>query len=149
MASAIVPIVLAAAPLLEPFIKGAILHAQKWFGYNNGTDQEKLNTVLNAVLSAASSLTAAGKIPDKVTPELAITLIENTIATMKASGILGADSPLPIIQPPNTATSQSTSPSQAPADSHLLGYVYMVPVSFGASPASPVIATGGSSTVPK
>ena len=89
MASAIVPIVLAAAPLLEPFIKGAILHAQKWFGYNNGTDQEKLNTVLNAVLSAASSLTAAGKIPDKVTPELAITLIENTIATMKALGAVG------------------------------------------------------------
>jgi hypothetical protein len=147
MAAAIVPIVLSALPALQPLIQDAVTWVQNKFGYNNGTDKDKLSAVTSIVVSAAESLFASGKIPDKLTPELAVSFIENTIAQMKAKGLLPSSDPAVAAQIADAAAKTNVTPavqtsSTLPPGAMILGYVYMMPLLSGA----PV---GGSSTMPK
>jgi len=86
MATAIIPIVVAAAPLLQPLINSLIIHVEKLFGAKTGTT--KFDNVLQATLKTATDLSTAGKIPGTLDPATIAMMVEAEVQSLKAAGVL-------------------------------------------------------------
>lgn len=86
MATIAAPLIAAAIPLLQPLISNLVMHVEKLFGAKTGST--KFQTVLDAILPIATSLGTAGKLPGQLDAATIGTLIESTVQSLKASGVL-------------------------------------------------------------
>jgi uncharacterized protein (DUF697 family) len=99
VAAAIIPVVLAAAPLLQPLITSLVTHVEHLFGAKTGPT--KFDVVLNAVTKAAEDLSAAGKLPGVLDSQSITAMIQTVVADLQAAGVLNPTSAGQIV----TATS--------------------------------------------
>ena len=83
-------------PQIGPVIQGLIHGVQNVFGHNNGTGQQKFETVLAGTLAAINEMIKTGKIPTLpagTQNPLAATLVEMMVQLMKTNGALPASAP--------------------------------------------------------
>ena len=95
MAAAIIGLVGAALPILTPFLTSAIHHVEVLFGA--GTGPTKLDTVVNAGLQLAGSLSTAGKIPGTIDVATMTTFVQTLVQELQAQGLLNPTSSASII----------------------------------------------------
>jgi len=96
MAAAVIPIIAAAAPLLQPLISSLVMHVEHIFGHKTGPT--KFDNVLTAVLKTASDLATAGKIPGQLDPSSIATMIESVVQDLKARGVLNPETAASVVQ---------------------------------------------------
>jgi uncharacterized protein (DUF697 family) len=89
MASAIVPIIAAAAPLLTPLIHSLVLRVEGLFGSKTGP--VKLDAVVAALSPIVTQLATSGKIPGQLSPADIAALVESIVQMLKSSGLLNPD----------------------------------------------------------
>ena len=82
MAAAVIPIVLAAAPLLQPLITSLVTHVEHLFGAKTG--KTKFDLVLGAVTQAAEQLATAGKIPGVLDAQSIAAMIQTVVTDLQA-----------------------------------------------------------------
>lgn len=106
MAAAVIPIVAAAAPLIIPLIKSAVLHVEALFGHKTGPT--KFEVVLAYVAKLAEALSTAGKIPGTLDASSIAALIESIVQQMKADGILTPEVAGPLVTSANASLTMGT-----------------------------------------
>jgi hypothetical protein len=103
MAALAIPLILAAAPLLQPLISSLIIHVERLFGA--GTGPVKFANVVSATVQTAADLSTAGKLPGLLTAETIAMMVETEVQSLKASGVLTpANAALIVSQPITTST---------------------------------------------
>lgn len=105
MASAIVPILAAAAPLLTPLIESLIQKVETIFP-KAGSGATKMTAVVNAIQPVANQLSASGAIPGQLDAASITTMAETILQQLKTSGTL---------TPATGSTSQPAAKVQAQA----------------------------------
>lgn len=109
MAAAIIPILVAAEPLLRPLILSLIVHAEKLFGDKTGAI--KFNNVLTAVVKTAEDLSTSGKIPGTLDPASLANMIESGVQELKNKKILTPEQAGAIVaanEPTNSLPAKTT-----------------------------------------
>lgn len=86
MATAIIPIISAAAPLLTPLIHSLVTQVEHLFGAKTGPT--KFDLVLQSVTTAAEKLATAGKIPGQIDSAIIATMIQTLVSQLNANGVL-------------------------------------------------------------
>ena len=106
MAAIAIPLLVAAAPLLEPVIRYVVLNMEHLFGA--GTGPQKLSTAVTTMLGIANDLSKAGKIPGTLDAASVTGLIQAIVTDMKNRGVLTPELATSII----TAQAAAMPPTQ-------------------------------------
>jgi len=89
MATAIIPIIAAAAPLLTPIISALIMRVEHLIGAGNGSTKSSM--VVNAVLPIAQALATAGKIPGQLDATSLLPIVESIFQSLQAAGVVNPE----------------------------------------------------------
>lgn len=108
MAGAIIPLAVAAAPLLEPLVKALVMRVEHLFGAKTGPT--KLDAVLAALTPVVGQLATAGKLPGQLSPSDLLALVENVVRALKGAGVLNPDTAAVVAAQPIAVSSVPTGP---------------------------------------
>ncbi len=106
MAAIAAPLIIAALPILKPYITMLITHAEHLFGDKTGVT--KFDNVLQATVKTAADLSTAGKLPGTLDPSSIAMMIETEVQNLKNTGVLTPAAASEIVKTTSTNINTAT-----------------------------------------
>jgi hypothetical protein len=84
-----IPLILTAAPLIQPLVMSLVVHMERLFGHKTGPT--KLDNVVTTVFKVLDDLSTAGKIPGSFDKASVTQLVESIVADLNQKGVLNPE----------------------------------------------------------